>query len=785
MAYISNACRCRLSPDDGAKINNAAVKHCKRFLDRAIEIAEPRVIVSLGAVALRTLTGQQKILSNRGRIFKSETGIPIVCTVHPAYVLRGAQRGFPNIEKHKMQQKERMIFEDFELVREILDRTARRNGETRSLLYDGAPETDHDPVNYSRDIDTAGYKECKAADLKPFLKAKYVSLDFECNSLNPFEPNSKLLSVALCKEGGKAITLFPKNGKFPADFKKIMENPKIGKIVANRGFEEKWMRVKLGIKMKGPVHDVLVLAHLIDENGSGYDLETLAGIYTPLKKIKDVIGGKSEIGKKISEADKETLVAYNAVDADATFRLFHALKKHLETDPKLVKYYARFILPTQNMFADCFMNGVKVDTTELAKAEQWFSKQMDKYYAEAIKAMPLAVRQKHEGRLELKRRHLIIDTVFKEIGYGYKAHPDYKTPKTGEPKVSKEHLNLLLASGKVKKKAKEFIAAYLGYVSAAKFRSTYLTAMWGQLKPDGKVYPDTILNRTVTGRTIMKDPPIQVIPSRGEMAKKIKRIFTADKGWYMIGRDLGQSEIRIAGWLAKDPNILGALRDNIDIHTKTASIVSRKPVEEVTEEERFQAKAINFGFLYGMGAPSFRQYAKTTYGIDLTEVEALSARRAFFSKPGGYWRLPAFHSFQRAFVNRHGFVRSPIGRKRNLPDVYSNDFRFKSGAERQAINMPIQSFSNDLGLIGMFLFHQACQADPDLKDNVRVAWFIHDAVYAFVKKRYWKRAMKLLKECMEDRAVEYIEQHFGIKVQYPVTSDGHYGPNWADQTKVK
>ena len=780
MVFIANSCRCRINKEeDSIRTQNDALRACRPKLEAAIGLVKPKLIVALGAVALKQLTGKQQIMQNRGSVFGSEWNIPILCTVHPAYVLRGAQRGFPNIPLEKMQQKERMIFEDFALIPGLLKPQVNKKG----MYFVGANST------AGSNIDTSGYAEGTKEDWKTFAKASHISFDFEASGLDVFDPSFKILSVALSSEEGIAKCYFIKNNKLPAEFVKILKDPKISKVVAARGFEEKVLRKVCGVEMKGLIHDVLVMAHLVDENGSQYNLENLAGIYTPLKRIKDLIGGKAGRQERIATADKQTLANYNCVDADATLRLFKVLAARLKADAPLMRYYQKFTVPVQNMLAETYLNGCLIDKKALKVAEETLAASSAELNEELRRLLPPEVRQTHSGNIEWTRRQLIIDALFSRKGFRLRPMTEFLTPKTREPKVSKEHLQNFTDNDS---ESAQFIRAYLQWMNINKFRSTYLDSLWDLIKPDGKVYPETLLNRTVTGRTVLLDPHIQLFPSRGPLSKVIKKVFSAGRGWSFIGRDLGQSEVRIAAWLAGDPVILKALRDNIDIHVRTAALANNMSVEQFNalpperkKSLRQMAKAINFGFIFGMGATKFKTYAKVNYGVDVTDEESEQFRNRFFSQDGGYNRLLVYHARQRSFAHEHGYVRSPLGRRRNLPDVHSDNFSERGGAERQAINMPVQSFSTDLGMLGMVLFHNAIQLDPKLRGKAKVMFFIHDAIYAIAHNSVKKKAMALLKDCMENRAPAYIEQNFGVKVGYPVTSDGQIGPSWGEMEEEK
>jgi uracil-DNA glycosylase family 4 len=746
---IANACRCLINKDqDSIKDVNLALTKCRPKLTRIIEQVKPKVIVALGAVALKQLTGKQKIMENRGRFFYSEEfGCQIFCTVHPAYVLRGASREFWNKTASKRTMKENLLFIDFSQVKKFLEE------------------------NKVDQLDTSQYREGTKWDLNKMQRdAKVVAVDFETTGLDLFNPEVRCLSVSFCAEEGRPLVFFAdEEGQFIPEVRKILEDPHITKLVASRPFEERICRQKLGFEMQGQIHDVLVMAHLLDENYHSYGLEAVADIYTPLKGIKSLAQGMRASLEELSKAD---LLKYNAVDADATLRAFRVMSKMFKADEQLLRYYAYFMQKIQDMFTDLYFNGGMIDADQLRTDEQALETIIQSLHSQCLAMIPQSIKDAHEGKLQLSRPLLVQDYLFlHKDGLRLRPDPHYLTPKTKKPQCSEDHLRQF--------EGVPFIALYLRMKKAEKILSTYISQIWQVMKPDGRIYPSTLFTQTVTGRTVMKEPTIQTIPQRGEFAPYVKRAFVSDKGWLFGARDLGQSEIRIMGWLAKDPNILGALNKNIDIHTKTASIVNGVPVDVVKKDQRQKAKGINFGFIYGMGSYKFKFYAKAEYGVEYTEEEAAALRAAFFAYPNGYYKLPEYYKQQEALVCRDGFIRSKLGRIRRLPGAQSFDENERREAFRQAINMPVQSFSSDLGLIGMYLFWQELKKRPVLAKNVKIMWFIHDAIYFQAKEKYFGQAMRLLKHCLEVESKKYVKEKFGVEIGYPITSDGKQGVSWA------
>lgn len=756
---VLNSCRCHINKDDDPiKMQNLALKTCRTYLTQAIQKAAPKVIVCLGAVALQQVLGMKKLMENRGRFFDSkEFGCKVFVTVHPAYVLRGSSPRFWEKPEQQRSMKENLLFMDFQQVVKYL-----KTGQSDSLKI----------------ADT--YREATMQDVLGLYQHKVVAVDFETTGLNLFDPALKTLSVSMCGEEGKAFVVFAKDGKLPRYVLKFLSSS-IPKIVANRPYDESVCKLKLGITMGGVIHDVFTMAHLLDENYMKYSLESIADIYTPLKGIKSLAQGmRGQLGK----LKKSKLLKYSGVDADATLRAFNVMKRMLRQDKKLARYYLSFILPIQNMFTKIYTNPGLISTRQLRKDQRELETLVDELHSQAMAMIPEVIVRKYTApktakskvrKISLRSAALIRDHLFSHHA-GLRLTPNkdkkYKTKKGGLPSTNAKHLRQFHDV--------PFIETFLRMRKADKVLRTYLRKYWRAIK-DGKtglIYPSTLLYNTVTGRTVMKEPTIQTVPQRGEFAPYAKRCFVVPSGWLFGARDLGQSEIRIMGWIANDPNILGALRRGIDIHTMTAAIVNNVPIEEVTKDMRQKAKGVNFGFLYGMSAHSFRTYAKDEYGVSFTEAECEAIREKFFAAPKGYHMLPTYHKLQAARALKQGYVRSPLGRLRRLALAFSGDQKERANASRQAINMPIQSFSSDLGLIGMMLFQREVER-RGLEDQIKVLWFIHDSVIFMAKTAIMPLAMEILKECMEQRSKMYIERFFSVKIGYPITSDGKVGRSWA------
>lgn len=332
---------------------------------------------------------------------------------------------------------------------------------------------------------------------------------------------------------------------------------------------------------------------------------------------------------------------------------------------------------------------------------------------------------------------------------------------------------------------------------------------------DNLIHTSFVLHATNTGRTASRKPNMQNTPKRGDMAKSFRKIFLPPiEGWKFLELDYSQVELRVAAWMANEKNMIQIYKDGGDIHSSTAAAVtnipirdfllgrkdnrllveldgvypsvtkylqtlsaekkSRMTIKEYFDLLRYQAKAVNFGYLYGMWWKGFKVYAKTDYGIDYTDQEAEATRVRFFKN---YPSLERWHKSMKAKANQDGYVRALHGALRRLPNVESFDESIIGGAERQAVNAPVQRFASDLGLIAVSrLFRDA----P--KDMIRPVLFIHDAIVPCVHPDYVEEAASAIKYYMENPP---LESWFGIRPPFPLTADVSWGDNLGEMQELE
>lgn len=295
------------------------------------------------------------------------------------------------------------------------------------------------------------------------------------------------------------------------------------------------------------------------------------------------------------------------------------------------------------------------------------------------------------------------------------------------------------------------------------------------------LHPSFGLDVAVTGRSNCREPNLQNIPKRGEEAMAFRKIFKAPPGWTFIECDLSQAELRVAACMARETNMIRIYADGGDIHAMTGQRVAglndtqwKAAGDKKRKDFRQLAKAVNFGFLYGMWWRKFVSYAKTSYGVTVTDREAERAREVFFNLFPG---LTKYHDSMRKFVTEHKYVRALHGALRRLPDMDSVEEGTRKEAERQAINSPVQGFSSDLGLIGATLFADGC--DVDL---MRVLGFIHDATVLLVRTEHAREAAGYIKWCMQNQP---LEEMFDLTLPVPIVADVSMGTSLAEMEEQK
>lgn len=743
-------------------------EHEEEFI-ATVQRLDPKVIVPMGGKACKQVIGRSvQITKVRGTIVEDSkhfAGIPVFPLTSPFYA-------------RKHPEADSLFCADLE----TLGRIASSDFDTTATS-----------TKLEMDIEWC-------FDISHLLKnpPRLVSLDIEGVGLKAFDPATRMLTVQLTTEEGKAVVIpidydagnlrhhkaitFPMphkiyRRKIVRQLKQLLENPAVRVIGQNLKFDWHHLFYKLGIQIANYYGDTLLLAHMLDENMMSKNIDDLVRVYVP-----EMAGYNDELNHDPEHHSKTRMdlltpgkfLRYAGGDTIAAFSLYNRLLRKIKKDRRLYQCYRKTVMRAIRAFCYVELNGFTVNVKALHEFEVELTKIQERERTWLLSQIPNSIKNKWKDSgvgLKPDREAILIDYLY-EHKDGLRLPVRVKT-KTGKPSVStKMAMPYYVADY-------PFVARLVDYIKNEKMLSTYVKGFYKYIV-DGKIRPTFQLHIAATGRSSSRDPNGQNFPKRGKMAKIFRRIFQAPKGWVYGQNDLSQAELRIAAMISGDETMMAVYQSGGDIHRTTAAGVMGITLEEffkldqkIQGEKRFQAKAVNFGFLYGMWWKKFREYAKTDYGVDFTDEEAAAIREQFFRT---YPRLAEWHRAVENFVRRHGFVRAYNGRVRHLPMVWSPDEGIAKQAVRQAINSPVQSIASDLGLMAIGLLVPYLRRTG--KDKyIKVCGFIHDSIVYLVRNDKAAYAARLIKKFMENLP---LKKWFGWEPSVPIIADVEMGPTLAD-----
>ena len=750
---------CPPLPDTCIGSESRSNKHILNFHDEFISkvnAINPDFVVCLGKAALIQVTGKAVAHANKRGILQDPNTNKLNKFILPFYS--------PNNVLARPEIKD-MFSADFKALARLY-----RTG------FDGSKLSGENKVKYEWCTDLSYLVE---------NPPKVLAVDTETTGLSWYKPDVKCLLVQLSYKEGHSLVVPVNRGYYPSlseacilklknQLKSILENPSIAKTGHNFKYDYHILNSKLGISVKNWAIDTMQLAFAVDENMRSKSQNECVRRWVP-----EMAGYNDELEKRIDKnnmmsVSHDDMLMYAGGDTDACLRLSHKLMDEVRKDARNYNCFKYIQMPALKMFASTIETyGMEVDTEELYRLQNELQRKEEETYDELISMVPASIRKKHlDAGKELKfsRADFIRDILFSKEGYNLTPKVFTKSTQVLGKKdripstSSKDHLPYF--------EDNIFVQKLIQYQKLQKMVSTYVgnrelnTGFWQYIN-DSKIHPSYNLHGTVTGRTSSRDPNGQNIPKRGDLAKSYRKIFVPPEGHVIVSADLSQAELRLVAWQANEKNMLEVYRSGGDIHANTAANIMGLTLDKFLQLPsserslaRFRAKAVNFGFIYGMWWTKFMVYAKTDYGIDYTEEEAKLTRERFFSS---YPALNKWHNDMKSFANKYGYVRSLHGALRRLPSIYSEDEGVRKSTERQAINSPIQRFASDLGIIaGARLVRDA---DPSI---IRPVAFVHDQLVCVAKEEYADEAPAWIKFYME--SVPY-KRWFGIEPPLPILAD--------------
>ncbi len=505
-----------------------------------------------------------------------------------------------------------------------------------------------------------------------------VALDTETTGLDPM--SAQLVGISFASAPGQAAYL-PLAHTAPgaptqipletalAMLRPWLEDESAHKVGQNLKYDAH-IFANHGITLKGLAHDTMLQSYIL-ESDKTHDMDSLARRHLGIRTISysEVCGkGAKQIG--FEQVSIEQATEYAAEDADITLRLHQHLWPRLQAEPKLAALYQDIEMPTLGVLFNMERCGVRIDNAKLAQQSQTLGLRMHELEQQAhtLAGQPF----------NLGSPKQLGEILFSPDKQGL---PIVKKTSTGQPSTDEEVLEKLAEDYPLPK-------ALLEYRSISKLKSTYTDKLPRMQNPQtGRVHTNFSQATAVTGRLSSTEPNLQNIPIRTEEGRRIRTAFVPEPGWIMISADYSQIELRIMAHLSDDPGLLSAFEQGQDVHRATAAQVFGLSPDAVSNEQRRYAKVINFGLIYGMSAHGLAK----NLGIERQAAQTWIER--YFARYPGVAR---YMEDIRQFARQHGYVETVWGRRLYLPELRNSQASRRQGAERAAINAPMQGTAADL-----------------------------------------------------------------------------------------
>lgn len=744
--YITNAVHCR--PPENATPTKRQIDACKVWLQAEIDHVKPKVILLLGNTPLWACLQLKGIRALRGRPIKRD-GVLYLPTYHPAFAVRDP-RAESVIKNDLLSLKALIEFGDIP-QEERLNSVIVTNTRQLNEMLD----------------DIEGSSE--------------VSFDVETTELNPFAPDAAITAFGVGTRTTQwTLPLQHREGRW-YDEKEIQRQILVRILKAARGakmcahggkFDALYLLVIYDLDWR-PDFDTMLAHHILDEN-SLHGLKHLASVYCGAPNY--------DIDKddKKGAATLADLARYHAHDLFYTRKLKPIFERELKRDTALHDLFHKLIMPVCRLFVDAQYEGVPVDVKKLHEIEidlkqrlAASKKKMDKFAPGLNWGSPKQVGKFFYEKLKL---------------------PILKKTKKGQPSTDESTLKQLADLHEVPRE----LMIYRGIQQQL---SMFIEG-WQPHLHKGRLHPSFKIHGTVTGRPSCEEPNLQQVPRD----PVIRSLIHAPPGWELVDSDLSQIELRIAAEMANERNMLHSFHTNEDVHWKTimreisrsggyhkevietAKLLTNRrldysksimamlragpdkciKVKTMWKEGRKKAKAINFGYLYGMWWKKFIIYARDNYDVIVSEGEAQASRENFFELYPGF---EEWHQRQKKFAASFGYVRSFSGRIRRLPAAMKrgNNYDFeRDEALRQAINSPVQGFASDLNLM----------AAVEMYETFSPEWYkiigtVHDSILQLVRIDKLRYVCPRIKKIMSHPR---LMDTFGIKLSVPLEAEVTIGP---------
>jgi uracil-DNA glycosylase family 4 len=762
-----SAMKCRTWDLDPNKTDQKA---CRPYLTRELEFIKPKFILALGGEALFATTGKAGIMKYRGKIFDHPCGAQVYTTISPSMVARnpGLRGG---------------LIADLGYFRKL-------------MVGDTNTDPDHTPGDRVTVVDTRRHLRSLLTALD---HADAVSYDIETTGGSEFDTGAKIVSVAFTTSAEPdgipsqrqmhvwEVPLWHPDSPWLDEWESILneiyphliEVPK--RIAHNAKFDTRWL-VHFGMEKLLPTFDTIVAAALLDENRPK-GLKPLAQQLLGADPWGVDVGSK-EWWLKLALPD---ILEYNGLDTWHTMRLYYLFRAQLMEQPRLANLFRVLTMPLIRSFVKVERRGVWTDKAQLEKnlelarqKLQQISDVLEDYLPDNDDDIPETFWARNGDLLvNWNPSNFLRWFLFEWLGLEVIARGKTKDDGTpGAPSVAEAVMMEL----EDKHPAAKVLLERVGW---NKMVTAFFIPYLDQLTEESRIHTTFKPWGTVTGRLSSGKEDTEKVTSkaqrRGVNLQQVPRdplvrgVFGAPPGSSFVEADYSQIELRLAAYIAREETMLHLYSIDEDIHMATAMLMTGKPKSEITKEERKKAKAVNFGFLYGMGWAKFIQTAWLNYGVRVTEEEARAFRKAFFN---GFPLLQRWHGRQRRLAHKYGRVETPMGRVRHLPDIYSPIEGVQAEAERQAINSPVQGFASDMACWAMVIIERKFDKRGLTGHPIGT---VHDAVNFEIPDNELAVALPLIKDTMENLP---LEKYFGFNLDVPIVADLKVGSRWGGAHEI-
>ncbi|MCG2700572.1 DNA polymerase I, partial [Candidatus Parcubacteria bacterium] len=508
-----------------------------------------------------------------------------------------------------------------------------------------------------------------------------------------------------------------------------------------------------GIYMKGAEFDTMIASYLLNPGTRQHNLDALTFTELGHQKIskKDLLGSGRE-KKEFGEVPTEKLSNYSCEDADFTYRLAKKLLPKLKKQ-KLCKLFVEIEMPLVLVLAGMEMSGIMLDNNFLAG--------LSKKINDKINQLTIKIYKQANLEFNINSTQQLREVLFEKLEV---PSDNIAKNKTGFSTGADELAKL--------KDFHPIIKLIQEYRELNKLSTTYIDALPKLVNPKtGRLHTSFNQSVTATGRLSSTEPNLQNIPVRTELGREIRKAFIANKGYKLLSLDYSQIELRLAAHMSGDKKMIKAFKDGADIHQITAAEINQVLLEEATADMRRQAKAINFGILYGQGPHGLAQSA------DIPYARAKEFIDQYFAV---YTGVKKYIDKTIDDARKKGYTETLFNRRRYLPDMNSSMVQVRKTAERMAINTPIQGTAADMIKMAMIEIDKYLTPNPspskgDGNKNVKMLLQVHDELLFEVKDEKMEEVAAKIKKIMENI----------IKLKVPVAVDVKVGGNWGEMEEVR